>query len=105
MSEQGDLLLRQIEDEFLNEESPSDGIVYIKIQQYSRARDVPAVRRFWAYLTPHKRRRLKQFLEKHRELASSFNRCLPWEALWRRHRSFRIGVLHKLMSSRCDKVR
>lgn len=57
-------------------------------------------KRWWARLSKDKRKELKQFL-KHERFTAAFDALLVIPALWI---GLRIGMLHKLISMRCDEV-
>lgn len=63
-----------------------------------------ATNRWRAYLTPDKRKYLRQLCNKHGDVIDAFNRLLPMETLFQCKNAFHIGVFHKLGNLHCDQV-
>ena len=85
-----------------NESIPGDGEIYWKIRHYQRVKDRPGEQRWWARLSPNKRRNLKQFL-KHARLAQGFDTLL--RNIPGLRDGIRLGTLSTNLASHCDEVR
>ena len=94
-----DLKLSLIE-EYSNQQKPSDGEIYCKIRLYHYQRVISLEKRWWARLTPHRRKNLKRLFQ-HDELTAAFDALLDVPGLWG---GMRISTLHKVMTMRCDEV-
>jgi hypothetical protein len=91
----------RLNEEYLNEKSPSDGEIFYKIRHYNLANDEANELKWWARLTETKRKDLKQLMRDTR-YASAFDSMLPWPGLWA---PVKLGSLHRLLCLKCDEVR
>jgi len=87
-------------EEYSNEDKPSGGEIYCKIRRYRKERNLCFERRWWARLSDHGRRSLRQ-LFRHDELTAAFDDLLEIPGLWD---GMRISTLPKLMGMKCDEV-
>lgn len=100
--------MRSLREQFRNERQPPDGLIYQKIRLYEGALDQPADRnaanKWWAVLQNNpatkKHKYLRAFL-RHGSFPQAFDALLPIPGLWA---GMQIGVLHTLVSLRCDEV-
>lgn len=101
--------IRSLRERFPNDKRPPDGLIYERIRYYEGYLDGPvnriAANHWWAALErvpgSKKGKYLRAFL-KHPTLPQAFDELLPIAGIWE---GMRIGLLHKLVSMRCDEVR
>ncbi|KXG52619.1 uncharacterized protein PGRI_095690 [Penicillium griseofulvum] len=98
--------VRSLQERFPNDQRPPDGLIYERIRYYEGYLDGPvnriAANHWWAALErvpgSKKGKYLRAFL-KHPTLPQAFDELLPIAGIWE---GMRIGLLHKLVSMRCD---
>ncbi|QKX63195.1 uncharacterized protein TRUGW13939_10364 [Talaromyces rugulosus] len=85
-------------EEYTNEQQPSDGEIYRKINQYQREDNAHFQERWWARLSGTKAKRLRA-LRKNIQLSTAFNALLPIPGIWG---GMSIGNLPKVLALKCD---
>jgi len=87
-------------EEYANEGQSFDGEIYRKIREYHGKNERSNEARWWARLSSHKSRNLKQLLQ-HKEFTAAFDSFLEIPALLG---GMRTSTLHKMFAIRCDEV-
>ena len=87
-------------EEYASEGQLFDGEVYRKIREYHFKNERSNETRWWARLSSHKFRNLKQLLQ-HKDFTAAFDSLLEIPALLE---GMRISTLHKMFAIRCDEV-
>lgn len=91
---------RRIVEEYANSAPYTDGEAFWRIRTYHHAHDKIAEQRWWARLSPTKRKDLKHLL-KNRGFRNAFDALLGFPGLWR---PIKLGTLHRLHALKCDEV-
>ena len=104
----GARLVQSLQEQFRNERRPPDGLIYPKLRLYEGELDQPADRdaanKWWAILQNHPATKKHKYLRaffRHGSFPQAFDTLLPIPGLWA---GMQIGVLHTLVSLRCDEV-
>lgn len=81
----------------------SDGTIFRKVRDHSRARRTLEAQSWLARLSRTKRRDYAQLLrqKKFSPLLKAFDSLLPFEGLWY---DFKLGTFHRLLTMRCTEV-
>jgi len=93
---------RDLKEGHKNESPKSDGEIYFYIRKHHLAGNEEEELQWWAELTKHKRKYLKQFL-KHKNLTAALDSLRIFPGLWGED-GLKIGVLPKIIASRCYEV-
>ena len=87
-------------EEYFDDETPDDGEIYRRIRRYQWSGDPSFESHWWGYLSPHRKRNVKQ-LFRHHELTAAFDALLDLPGLWG---GMMISTLHSMLSTHCDEA-